>query len=121
MLKRVSHLKGKRKLGVFVTQDNGIIIYVALKKHADIDKARAASISAAMRSGEAGWALDVPTLMKARTLGCKYIAVKLRRENRIWLTRFENYMNPSRTRFTSKGKTMSRILPLGHFVEVSHS
>ena len=100
-----------------MTQDNGVTLYVALKAHAEIDKAKASSISAALRNGEAGWAIDMPTLMKARSLGVKYVVVKLRRKNHLWVTRFENYMDPTRARLVSKGKSMSRILPIAHFVE----
>lgn len=119
MLKREANLKGKRKLGVFVTQDNGISIYVALKAHAEIDAARASSISVAMRAGVAGWSIDMATLMKAKARGVKYIVVKLRRKNHMWVTRFDNYMDPTMARLVAKGKSVSRILPLTHFVEAS--
>lgn len=117
-MEKREHRKGKRKLGYFVTQDNGVIIYVALKGHGEMDRGKAVSISEAKRSGKAGWSLDMTTLMKARSMGVKYVVVKLRRKKHLWVTRFENYQNPEIARLVAKGKIMSRILPIDQFTEI---
>jgi hypothetical protein len=57
--------------------------------------------------------------MKAQRLGCKYVVVKLRRKSHYWVTRIENYMNPTHARLLTKGKTMSRIIPLNLFIEAN--
>lgn len=115
-MERKEHWKGKRKLGAFIFQDNGIVLYVALKGHAEIDKAKAASISDALRSGKAGWSLDMATLMAARSHGVKYVVIKLRKKRHLWIARFDKYMDPTKARLVTKGKRMSRILPIGEFV-----
>jgi hypothetical protein len=118
-MRREVNQKGKRKLGFFVHQENGVNLYVAIKAHAEIDKGKRSTISDAKRDGLAGWAIDLPTLMKARKAGVKYVVVKLRKKRQMWVTRFENYMNPAIARLVTKGKSASRILPLDHFVEAT--
>ena len=116
-MRKTVNWKGKRKLGFFVWQENGAALYVALKGHAEIDRARKVTISEAKRSGNAGWSVDIPTLMKARSIGCKYIVVKLRKRRHFWVTRLEHFLDPSYAKLVTRGKTMSRMIPLRLFVE----
>lgn len=116
-MQRTVNWKGKRRLGLFVEQDNGVILYVALKGHADLGRAKNVTLSEAKRRGDAGWGVDIPTLMKAQRLGCKYVVVKLRRRRHYWITRLENFQNPQKAKLITRGKTMSRVLPLDCFIE----
>lgn len=116
-MQRTVNWKGKRKLGVFVQQDNGVTLYVALKGHADLGRAKNLTLSESKRRGESGWGVDIPTLMKAQRLGCKYVVVKLRKKRHYWVTRIENFQDPKRAKLVTRGKTMSRVLPLDCFVE----
>lgn len=112
------HRKGKRLYGYFITQDNGVKVYVAVRKHSDIYRARDGSLSSALREGTAGWALDVETLMMARRRGCAYIVVFVRRRKDLWVCRMADFLNTAKSQlvdWSGRGGSSQRMLPLQYF------
>lgn len=112
------HKKGKRTYGVFVWQDNGVNVYMALRKHSDIYTDGKAKVSVAMRANAAAWAIDYQTLMSARAKGMKYIVVRLKDTKDVYVTPIERYFDRSLTKtidHSSRGGSLQKTLPLRAF------
>lgn len=116
------HMKGKRKYGYFISQDNGLNIYMALRSHREFYRDKNASLSTAMRKGQAGWAIDVETLIEARSKGVSVIVVAIRNTPDLYITHINNYLNGKHTKlinYSSRGGSLQRHLPLQWFEKVS--
>lgn len=112
------HFKGKRRYGAFVTLDNGTKLYLAFRRHNHIYTESKGKISDALRSGFAGWALDLNTLFAARARGCTYIAVRVKENGDYYFTRLENFFKPRLTKtinYASKGGSLQKVLSLRHW------
>lgn len=113
------HRPKKRLLGYFVTQSNGVKLYMALKSHAELERGESKSLGDALRSGEAGWALDASTLVKARSFGAKYVVIKIRQARTYYVALLEDFMNPGKSKLRSRGKRSERLLPATAFVRAA--
>jgi hypothetical protein len=116
------HLVKKRRYGAFCTQDDGSVIYVALRKFNDLyTSGKGGKISIALRAGEAYWAVDYSTLTLARLKGCKIIGVKLKDTGDLYLTRIENFFNGSLARsinYSTRGGSLQRCLNVKNFTVI---
>jgi hypothetical protein len=112
------HFKGKRRYGAFITQDNGTKVYMAFRKHNDIYVESKGKISDALRTGVAAWAIDLSTLISARTKGCTMVAVRVKETGDMYFTNLSNFFVPTLVRtinYASKGGSLQKVLPLRHW------
>lgn len=115
------HFKGKRRYGAFVTQDNGVKLYLAFRKHNDVYVERKGKISDALRTGVAAWALDMTTVIAARARGCTLVGVRVKETGDYYFTKLENFFTPKRVRtinYSSKGGSLQKVLPLRYWTKI---
>lgn len=114
------HLQGKRKLGCYVKQDNGVLIYLAFRKHKDLTSLED-NLSKGMRSDKAGWRLDLNTLMSLRAKKVRVLIFRLD-TGEYYVTMLENFFK--RKLYYTQDKTSSggkvyRLLPISCFQLIS--
>lgn len=113
------HLVKKRRYGVFCWQDDGTILYVALRKHNDIfTDGKGGKISIALRGGEAYWAVDYSTLTLARLKGVKILVVKLKDTGDLYFTHLSYFFDSKTSKsinYAGKGGSMQRCVNLNRF------
>jgi len=114
--------KGRRLYGHMATLDDGRVIYLARRKHAQIFRGGRSSISEGMTDGEAAWALDEITLYGLRAKGIQIVGVRVIDTGDVYLTRLAFFFDLKKanikdyTGIGAKGGTRQRYLPLQHFV-----
>lgn len=125
MLVRVKeHKVGKRKYGYFIEQENGLKIYLARRSLGQIWREKELSLSEAVRSGKARWAIDVNTLAEAKRWGCTVIGVRDRVLGRYYFTSITNFYNPKHAKlidYSSKGGGLQRTLPITAFKQIGYN
>ncbi len=111
--------KGKRFYGWWLKNTvSGVTIYVARRFHKEIFRSGELSISEASRKGVACWAIDCDTLQMAKIKGVKFVGVKVRDQDTIYLTTIDEFYNPVNMKvknYTSRGGALQRYLPLDSF------
>lgn len=110
------HLRGKRRVGCYVKQDNNSVIYLAFRKHKDLSSLDT-SLSKGMREDKAGWRLDLDTLMSLKAKKVKILAVRLD-TGEYYLTLLEYYFNRKLYYVqdnSGSGGKVYRLLPLSLF------
>jgi hypothetical protein len=112
--------QGRRLLGHLCTLDDGSVIYLAKRKHAQIFRSGHMSISSAMTEGEASWALDERTLYALRARGIKVVGVRVTDTKDLYLAELKDFFDHTKavardyTGF-GKGGARQRYLKLQHF------
>ena len=115
--------KGKRPrlYGHLLTYDDGTIVYYAKRKHREIFRGGCTSITDAITTGKAGWAIDEVTLLNMRAKRAAYIGVRV--------DNGDSYITPISTYFTpgsfqsidyegvGRGGARQRVVLLSNFVK----
>lgn len=110
--------KGRRTYGAIHTVPCGERIYLAYRRHSDIFRFGEKSISDAIRSGKAAWAIDEETLIAMRARGIRFIGVMVRDTGDVYLTRIEHFFNRAMARvlnYETRGGALQKYLPLRYF------
>jgi hypothetical protein len=111
--------KGRRRYGVFCKNTlTGTVVYVAYRWHREIFRSGKSTISDAMREGVACWAIDAETLQLAKIKGAKFVGVKLKDSGSIYLTKIEEFYNPSVIKvlnYSKRGGSLQKYLPVDCF------
>lgn len=113
--------RGRRTYGALVTLPSGSRLYVAYRRLFEIYASGEPSISAAVRAGTAGWAIDLATLLVMRSKGVTAIAVDVTDVGDLYVAPIAAYFDPGAYRtinYTGKGRggTLQRVAPLTAFV-----
>jgi hypothetical protein len=109
--------KGRRIYGHifhFANRD----IYLASRKLDQIFRSGEKTNSDAVRNDVACWAIDEETLGEMRLMGIRYVGVKVRQNNDIYVTCIDNFFNRKLAKFLDYGRRgggQQRYLPLQHF------
>lgn len=110
--------RGRRLYGGVYQFDLGYTAYVAYRKHKEIYRNGARSISDAIRQGIAAWAIDEQTLNDMRARGIKIIGVLVRDTNDLYLTRIGEFFDVDKAtimNWTSRGGSLQRALPFSYW------
>ncbi len=110
------HLRGKRRVGCYVKQDNNVTVYLAFRKHKDLSSLET-SLSKGMREDKAGWRLDLDTLMSLKAKKVKVLAIRLD-TGEYYLAPLEYYFNRKLYYIqdtSASGGKIYRLLPLSRF------
>lgn len=115
---KIEHRKGRRLYGYYILWDD-LWLYVALRRHKEIYRDGEPSISEAVRSGKAGWAVDNTTLIEARSRGCAVLCVFVKDTGQLYYTHLSNFLPTSgcskQIDWTGRGGSSQRVVPLDRF------
>jgi hypothetical protein len=113
--------KGKRTYGAFLDL-SAQKVYVAFRTPGDFfldaKPGQARSIAQGLQDGDASWAIDDETLMKARRRGVTLVAVWVKKLNWLFMTPIDTFYDPKcyyRRNYTSRGGADQRYVPVKHF------
>jgi len=118
MLEVVKEVKNGRRLYGRLFNANGVLCYVAVRRHDEMFRAGRASLSEALRDGVASWAIDHDTLMDMKLLGVSFVGVRVRETNDLYLTRMEFFFDPALSKvmnYSRSGGALQRYLPVRCF------
>jgi hypothetical protein len=95
---------------------DGKRIYLAYRRLDQIYRFGESSISDAIRSRKAAWAIDDETLLQMRAQGVRYVGVLCRDNRDIWLTTIDQFFGKATVlNYAGRGGALQRYLPLTHF------
>jgi hypothetical protein len=121
-IKFTPHFIGSRMDGGVCLLPDGREAYVAFRFVSDIHKEHEKSISDAMRKGVARWGVDIPTLLRMRANGIKWICVLVRQTGDRFLAPIESFLDTSKVRLFDRprrGRQLQHFLPFQEFVRLS--
>jgi hypothetical protein len=98
---------------------DGRRVYLAYRRLAEIFRAGEPSISAAIRSRKASWALDEETLLQMRAQSIRFVGVLCRDNRDIWVTTLERFLDSRCSKimnYEGRGGALQRYLPLQNFI-----
>ncbi len=115
--------KGRQKRGLVRTYLDGRKVFLTHRKQSDVYCSGRSSISDAMRSGVAGWALHEETLMLVKTRAIPYIGVMVTDTGDVYLAHAALWFDrtPGRRWFlqlsteSAWSKELQRVMPLSAF------
>lgn len=110
--------KGRRTYGAIHTVPSGERAYLAYRKTSEIFRFGEKTISDAIRSGKAAWALDEETLIAMRAKGIRFIGVLVRETGDIYLTKTERFFDRALAKvlnYEARGGSLQKYLPLRYF------
>lgn len=121
ILKEEELRRGRILYGHICTLDDGEMIYLARRKHAQIFRSGHASISGALTDGEAAWALDETTLFSLRARGITRVGVRVIDTGDVYLAELKDFFDPRKARLRDytgigRGRSRQRYLGLQHFL-----
>ncbi len=113
--------KGRRTYGAFVDLKSAKV-YVAFRNPGDFfldgKKGEFKSIAQGLQDGDAAWAIDDETLMKARRRGVTLVAIWVKKLNWLFMTTLDSFYDPKRyfrRNYTHRGGSEQRYVPVRYF------
>lgn len=116
--KITKHKLNRRNYGRIYEFPSGQIYYLADRRIAEIFRSGEPSISDAIRKGTACWALDQETLLTMRAKKIKWVGVRVKETEDIYLTHIDNFFDRTKAKilnYENRGGALQSYLPLQFF------
>lgn len=118
--RKIERIKeGGRHFGhIYQRTDTLEFFYLADRRTGEIFRSGEKSIGAAIRAGNACWAIDLDTLMKLRSRRIRFCGVRVKESKDVYLTGTDRFFDRARStvqNYSSRGGALQSYLPLEHF------